>query len=91
MTRRFNAHFRNGVLIPDEKVELPENRTLTISVDEVSNHAPQVEHPRHEDPNDPMPEGGVELCAWWTRHRIQIDPAIAREIAENPEFDIENS
>jgi len=80
MTRQFNAHFQNGVLIPDGQVELPENRKLTVIVDEWGDEA-----------NDPRPTGGVELVKWRARHRMKIDPEIAREIAENPEFNIENS
>ncbi len=82
MTRRFSAHFRNGVLVPDEKVELPENRTLAFIVEEAmdTTQAP-LQQPVFDDPLDPKPAGGVELVDWWGRHRLQIDPVIGDKIA----------
>ena len=78
MTKRFQGHFENGVIVPEEHVELPEKVTFTISVEA-------------NDATDPRPAGGVELVDWRARHRIQIDPQIARAIAEDPEFNVENS
>ncbi len=90
MTQRFNAHFQNGVLIPDEIVDLPENRTLAVVVDEtaVANHGGL--QGAADDPNDPKPAGGVALVAWRARHRLQVSADIAK-ILTDPEFDMENS
>lgn len=88
MTRRFNAHFQNGVLIPDEAVELPENMQLFVTVQEDSAQVNQIEN--RPDPADPRPAGGVALVEWRARHRLQVNEDIAK-IATDPEFDIENS
>jgi len=81
MTIHFNAHFQNGVLIPDEEINLPVDRTLSVSVDEASGTAPAQNLPRYDDPRDPMPEGGLELVNWWASHRLPIDPDIGDKIA----------
>ena len=79
-----HARFENGVFVPEGKVQLEEHQRVTLRI------SPQP-LPRYDDPHDPRPAGGVELVDWWARHRLQIDPEIARAIAEDPEFDIENS
>jgi hypothetical protein len=77
MTTRFQGHFENGVIVPDEKVELPERTTFTVSID-----APAAD--------DPRPAGGVALIDWRARHRLKVT-ADAAAINTDPEFDIENS
>ena len=81
MTRTFQARFANGVLVPSEKVELPMDRELTVTVDEPAIPA-NGKIPRYDDPNDPMPAGGVELVDWWARHALPIDPVIGEKIAQ---------
>jgi hypothetical protein len=86
MTRRFNAHFANGVIVPDEKVELPYNTALTVTVEESSVASPVRNFPRVDDPSDPMPKGGAELIDWWRRHALPIDPVIGERIAQAKEY-----
>jgi predicted DNA-binding antitoxin AbrB/MazE fold protein len=89
MTVQIMAHFENGVFVPDEMVNLPEHQRVTVHVEDGKKRDVAVRS--FDDPNDPRPAGGPELVDWWARHRIVIDPETAREIAENPEFNIENS
>ena len=77
-----NARFENGVFVPEQKVQFEEHQRVTLRI------SPQTQQPEN---GDPRPASGVELIEWRSRHMIQIDPEIARDIAENPEFDIENS
>ena len=84
LTIEMKARFENGVFVPEGKVELEQHQRVTLRI------SPQPV-PKDAADSDPRPEGGVELLEWRSRHLIQIDPDIAREIAENPEFDIENS
>jgi hypothetical protein len=85
MTRTFHARFANGVLVPSERVDLPVDKELTVTVDEP---LPQRgrEIPRYDDPNDPMPEGGLAMLEWWARHRLPIDPAAAERIAQSKAY-----
>lgn len=86
MTRRFTAHFTNGVIVPDEILELPQNSRITVTVEdaevETPVRAPLSGLPRFDDPMDPMPPGGVEMVDWWRRHALPIDPIIGRKIAQ---------
>ncbi len=87
MTIQFQAHYQNGVLVPDEKVELPEHRPLTITVSESSaERLPAATPGRVDDPADPRPEGGVDLIDWWARHRLQIDPAMLDRIVRSKAY-----
>ncbi|HVS70215.1 MAG TPA: hypothetical protein VHQ47_03055 [Phycisphaerae bacterium] len=87
MTRRFRAHFANGVLVPHEKLELPADLELTVTVDSPEAQRPAVEMPRFDDPNDPMPEDGAALIDWWARHRLPVGPEIGDKIARSPGYD----
>ena len=87
MTRRFNAHFKNGVLVPDEVVDLPEGQVLSVVVDEEPVMPARGATPRHDDPNDPRPEGGVELVEWWARHRLQAPPGVTDKIARSKYYE----
>jgi hypothetical protein len=86
MTKRFQAHFENGVLVPEGNVELPSNRTLTVYVDEGESSAIPGAMPRFDDPADPMPRGGTELVEWWRRHSLPIDPAEGDRIARSKAY-----
>ena len=87
MTRRFLAHFENGVLVPLEKLELPLNIELAVYVDTPEHLAPLPTMPRFDDPADPMPEEGAALIDWWARHRLPVTAGMADEVAVSPEFD----
>jgi hypothetical protein len=43
--------------------------------------------PRYDDPNDPLPPGGVALVEWWRRHRFPGPDAAALErVAQGAEY-----
>lgn len=86
MTRTFQARFANGVLVPSEKVELPLDKELTVTVDEPAVSSNGVVIPRYDDPSDPMPEGGMALLDWWARHRLPIDPVMGEKIAQSKAY-----
>jgi hypothetical protein len=86
MTRRFSAQFRNGVLVPNVSVTLPENQNLDVVVDDVPIMPQRTDLPRYDDPNDPMPAGGVELVDWWRRHKLPMDPIIGERIARSKAY-----
>jgi hypothetical protein len=79
----FHARFENGVLVPEEKLDLEEHQRVTLRL----NPHPL---PRYDDPNDPRPEGGMELHRWWQRHRIKVSEEAAK-IATDPDFELFNS
>src|SRR5689334_18587017 len=91
MTRRFQAHFENGVIVPDEKVDFREKEKLTLEVTAVkspaANETSGATPTNFDDPNDPRPEGGVELVEWWSRHQIPAPPGVADRIARSKYYE----
>jgi hypothetical protein len=90
MTIELNARFENGVFVPEGKVALAEHQRVTLVVkEEVAPVAAPAEERWWDDPNDPMPAGGMALLEWWDRHRLQgLDPETMDRIARGKEYDI---
>ena len=76
------------MFVPNYPIELPEHKevTVTLNDDEPVGSAMPAALPRYDDPSDPMPEGGVALVEWWSRHRLQIDPVIGDKIARSKAY-----
>jgi hypothetical protein len=67
------AHFDGKFFVPDEPVNVPPNRPLTLRVEELST-APHATTPQK-----------------WLPLNLPVNPELARAIAEEPEYDLEES
>ena len=74
MTTTIRAHFDGKFIVPDEPVDLPENRPLMLRVEEAS----MIVCPDH------MPRK-------WQPLNLPVNAELSRAIAEEPEFNIEES
>jgi hypothetical protein len=75
MATTIRAHFDGRFLVPDEPVNLPPHRPLTLRVEEApaANAAPDMPPQK------------------WLPLNLPVNAELARAIAEEPEFDIEES
>lgn len=83
-----HARFENGVFVPEVKVDLPAHKRVQVVIpDEPSAAAGAPTERPWDDPNDPMPSGGVALLEWWDRHRLTgLSPEVVRDLAESDEY-----
>jgi hypothetical protein len=75
MTTRFTAKFSNGVLVPLEPVDLPNDRVLSMSVSESADTRPGVRQLLHYiETRPPLPAGlGEEFSAALASHDLPAD------------------
>lgn len=94
MTLIFQAHSDGKVIVPDEPRELPVNTRLQVRVDVLSENDSSPEIPSRL----PITWDAAAIRAIadnphvpWRPLDVQIDPELGRAIAEDPEFNIEES
>ena len=74
MITTIRAHFDGKFIVPDEPVNLPFNRPLTVRVEET-----------------PAPAPTSRAALKWQPLNLPVNAELSRAIAEEPEFDIEES
>jgi predicted DNA-binding antitoxin AbrB/MazE fold protein len=75
MSMVLSARYVNGVFVPSEKPPLSENAEVTLHV---------------EAPQDYDREAALRMIEETARNRIQIDQEVAKKIATDPAYNIEN-
>jgi hypothetical protein len=84
MTLQIHARLRDGILIPTTPINLPDQDDLVVTIAPADAAKPTGR--MRDDPQDPCPEDGPALLAWFGRHRINLDPDILRDIIESDEY-----
>jgi predicted DNA-binding antitoxin AbrB/MazE fold protein len=73
MTQAIEATYQNGVFVPAQKPALAEHERVRLTIETIPTNAPA-------DALAAVREG--------RKNRLQIDEALAREIADDPNMDI---
>jgi hypothetical protein len=84
MTMQIHASIKDGKLIPQAPISLPDADDVLVTISEPPGIEPAPT--MRDDPRDPCPEGGLPLLEWFSRHRVCLDPDVLRDIIESDEY-----
>lgn len=87
MTRRFHAKFANGVIVPEEQVDLPVDRRLTFELIE-NEQGGSDNADAANAAGDAMPKAPLALLDWVKRQRLQIRADVADKFARSKSYDL---